>query len=449
MRPVGALKVQTMKVSIFGLGYVGAVSTACLARDGHDIVGVDIDESKLEMLRAGTSPIIEEGMPELMRTVVASGRVSVTSNVREGIENSVLSFICVGTPSRPNGSQELAAVTRVSEQIGQALRDKDDYHVVVVRSTVVPGTIEDVVLPVLESESQKRAGADFDLCFMPEFLREGTSIRDYDDPPYTVVGSRSDRAIGLIKELFGHLKCDFYSTDIRTAEMVKYSSNVFHATKITFANEVSRLCQAYGVDSHAVMELFCQDRALNISSAYLKPGFAFGGSCLPKDLRAVLHMAKSRDVDLPMLQSIPASNATHIQRAMDTVLSNGRRKVGLIGLSFKSGTDDLRESPLVSLAEHFIGKGLKLSIYDEEVNLSRLMGANKRFIETTIPHIAELLTSDCRTLIRDSEVLVVGIKDPSVMDLLHEETRPSQVLLDLVNIPDRQRLACQYQGLCW
>ena len=336
-----------MKVSIFGLGYVGAVSAACLARDGNDVIGVDIDESKLGMFRAGTSPIVEEGMPELVREVVRSGRVVVTSDVAEAVKNTELSFICVGTPSQPNGSQDLSAARRVCEQIGHALADKVSYHVVVVRSTLVPGTVEEVLTPILESKSGKRDGADFDVCFMPEFLREGTSIRDYDNPPYTVVGSGSEKAAGRIRKLFAKLECSFYRTNVRTAEMLKYTSNVFHAAKITFANEVGRLCKAYRVDSHEVMELFCNDTALNISPAYLTPGVAFGGSCLPKDLRAVLHMAKTRDVELPMLQSINPSNTTHVHTAIDAVLSNGRRSVGLIGLSFKSGTDDLRESPLV------------------------------------------------------------------------------------------------------
>ena len=438
-----------MKISIFGLGYVGAVSTACLARDGHDVIGVDIDESKIAMFRDGTSPIVEEGMAELVREVVANGKVCVTSDVHRALAESTLSFICVGTPSQPNGSQDLSAMKRVCEQIGEALKTKSTHHVIVVRSTVVPGTVENVLRPILESKSEKADGDAFDVCFMPEFLREGSSIRDYDNPPYTVLGTRSERAMQRIQELLGHLPGEFYQTSISTAEMLKYSSNVFHATKITFANEIGRLCQAYGVDSYEVMELFCKDESLNISRAYLKPGFAFGGSCLPKDLRAVLNMAKTKDVDLPMLQSVPNSNTAQIQRAIDIALSSGRPDIGLIGLSFKSGTDDLRESPLVTLAEHFIGKGLKLSIFDEEVNLSRLMGANKRYIETTIPHIAELMTSDCRNLIQKSEVLVVGIKDSAVTEMLYEETQPEQILLDLVNIPNRQKLSCRYEGVCW
>ncbi len=438
-----------MKVSIFGLGYVGAVSTACLANDGHDVIGVDVDPSKLEMFRAGTSPIVEEGMPELVRKVVESGKVTATNDVSQAVADSRLSFICVGTPSRSNGSQDLSAIERVCEQIGEAIKSKSDPHVVVVRSTVSPGTVEDVLCPLLEKFSGKKNGEGFDVCFMPEFLREGTSIRDFYDPPYTVIGSTSERATAVVKELLAKIDSPFHITNIRTAEMLKYSANVFHATKITFANEMGRLCKAYGVDSHEVMELFCQDTALNISTAYLKPGFAYGGSCLPKDLRALLHMAKTRDVELPMLASVAASNTTHIQTAMDAVVGNGRRNVGMIGLSFKSGTDDLRESPLVSLAEHFIGKGLTLSIYDQEVNLARLMGSNKKFIETSIPHIAELMTSDCRELIKNAEILVVGIKDKDVIEMLHEETQSDQVILDLVNIPDRHKLAGQYSGVCW
>ena len=438
-----------MKISVFGLGYVGAVSLACLGRDGHEVVGVDIDSTKLDMIRRGVSPIVEAGMPELVRDVVASGRVSVTTDVERAVRDTELTFICVGTPSKPNGSQDLSAILRVSEQLGRAMRVKEGRHIFVIRSTVVPGTTEGTLRPIFETESGKRDGVDFDLCFMPEFLREGSSIRDYDEPPFVIVGTRSPKASELVGSIFRHLACDLHVTSVGTAEMLKYSSNLFHAAKITFANEMGRLCQAYGVDSHEVMELFCKDTRLNISPAYLRPGFAFGGSCLPKDLRAALNMAKTRDVELPMLSAIPVSNGVHIQKAMDVVVSNGRRKVGLIGLSFKSGTDDLRESPLVALAEHFIGKGLKLSIFDQEVNLSRLIGANKRFIETTIPHIAELMTSDCRTLIRESEVLVVGSRERSVTSLLREEVRPSQVLLDLVNLPEKQDLPCEYHGVCW
>lgn len=438
-----------MKISVFGLGYVGAVSAACLARDGNEVIGVDIDPGKLDMFRNGTSPIVEDGMAELVRRVTDSGHARVTDNIKEAITESALSFVCVGTPSRPNGSQDLTAVKRVCEEIGRALQEKAAPHVVVLRSTVVPGTVDDVLRPILESESRKQDGIGFDVCFMPEFLREGSSIRDFDNPPYTVLGTSSERAARVVRDLFAELRCPFYVTSVRTAEMLKYSANVFHATKVTFANEIGRLCQAYGVNSHEVMELFCRDTSLNISPAYLKPGFAFGGSCLPKDLRAVLHMAKTRDVEVPMLQSLGQSNAMHIQSAIDMVLEKGRPSVGLIGLSFKSGTDDLRESPLVTLAEHFLGKGLKISIYDPEVNLSRLIGANKRFIETTIPHIGDLMTADCRRLIKESDVLVLGIRDSDALELLYREARPEQVLLDLINVSDREKLPCVYRGVCW
>jgi GDP-mannose 6-dehydrogenase len=428
---------------------VGAVSTACLARDGHAVIGVDIDENKLSMLRAGISPVVEEGMPELVREAAGSGNLSVTSDVVEAIRSTDLTFICVGTPSRPNGSQDLSAVLRVSDELGEALAAKGGYHLLVMRSTVTPGTVEETIRPIVESKSGLREGTDFDLCFLPEFLREGSSIRDYDNPPYTIIGSRSDRANRVLGELFGHLPCEIHQTSIRTAEMLKYASNVFHATKITFANELGRLCRAYGVDSHQMMDLFCRDDRLNISPAYLRPGFAFGGSCLPKDLRALLYLAKARDVELPMLSSVPMSNAVHVQQAIEMVLQNGRPRVGLLGLSFKTGTDDLRESPLVSLAEHFIGKGLELSIYDEEVILSRLMGANKRFIESTIPHIADLMNSDCGEVVRQGDVIVVGNRGNNIVTTLHREVRPGQLVVDLVRIPDHEKLRCRYAGVCW
>jgi GDP-mannose 6-dehydrogenase len=361
-----------MKISIFGVGYVGAVSLACLARDGHTVIGVDIDNAKLAMIRGGKTPVVEEGMVELMAQVGSSGRVSVTESALEAILGSDLSLICVGTPSAANGSQDLTATIGVTRELGRALRAKQTPHVFVFRSTVIPGTVENVLRPILEAESGKRDGEGFHVCFQPEFLREGTSIRDYDKPPFTIVGAQHDAPVARLRELFGHLPCEFHASSIRSAEMVKYCCNNFHAIKITFANETARLCEALGVDPFQVMDLVCKDRQLNISPAYLKPGFAFGGSCLPKDLRATLHLAKSRDVELPMHASVLGSNRLHIEHAITKVLATGKRRVGMIGLSFKSGTDDLRESPLVLMAEHFIGKGLSLLVYDE-VHLSQLL----------------------------------------------------------------------------
>jgi GDP-mannose 6-dehydrogenase len=438
-----------MKISIFGLGYVGAVSLACLARDGHEVVGVDIDPAKLGLIREGKTPVVEEGMIDLMNAVVASGRVSVTADAAEAIRSTDLSLICVGTPSAPNGSQDQTAMLRLTKDIGLALRDKEAQHVIVFRSTLVPGSVEDVFRPILETESGKSEGVDFHVCFQPEFLREGSSIKDYDNPPFTVVGAKAEPPATVLRQLFGHLPCEFYQTSVRAAEMVKYCCNNFHALKITFANETARLCEALHVDPFAVMDLVCKDRQLNISTAYLKPGFAFGGSCLPKDLRATNYLAKTRDVDLPMHGSIMASNRAHIDHAIAKVMATGKRRIGMIGLSFKTGTDDLRESPLVLLAEHFIGKGLSLLVYDPEVHLSNLLGANRRFIEQHVPHIAQVMRRDIEDVVAESDVLVVGLSDRLVFEAIRHHVRPDHVILDLVNIPDGKTLPGQYVGLCW
>ena len=438
-----------MIVSVFGLGYVGAVSAACLVRDGHRVIGCDIDPTKLELLGSGRTPIIEEGMPELVAAAHRSGRLEVTDDATRALHASELSFVCVGTPSLKSGGQDLTALRRLSEQLGDALKTKTDFHVVVIRSTVLPGTTDEVIKPILEQRSGKRAGIDFGLCFQPEFLREGSSIKDYDQPPYTVVGADAEASAKRVAAIFGHLPCAFITTSVRTAEMLKYASNAFHATKITFANEIGRLSQTLGVDPHAVMGLVCQDTRLNIAPAYLKPGFAFGGSCLPKDLKALLHAARMRDGEVPMLASILPSNAFHVEHAVDLVLQTGKRSVGLLGLSFKAGTDDLRESPFVTLAERLIGKGLDLKIYDPSVSVARLVGANRRYIEEAIPHIASLMRSTCEDVIRQSDVIVVGLRDTVVFNSLLGNTREDHTVIDLVNMPERTRLRGAYHGVCW
>jgi len=438
-----------MKISIFGLGYVGAVSLACLARDGHSVIGVDIDKAKLELIRDGKTPVVEEGMVDLMANVAASGRVTVTTDVIQAVLDSELSLICVGTPSATNGSQDQSAIIKLAHDLGRAMRGKTGDHVFVFRSTLVPGTVEDVLRPIVERESGKRDGDGFQVCFQPEFLREGTSIRDYDRPPFTVIGANAAAPETRLRELFGHLPCEFLVTSIRAAEMVKYCCINFHALKITFANETARLCEALGVDAFQVMDLVCKDRQLNISPAYLKPGFAFGGSCLPKDLRATLYLAKTRDVELPMLGNVLGSNRVHVEHAIAKVLASGCRRVGMIGLSFKTGTDDLRESPLVLIAEQFIGKGLNLLVYDPEVHLSRLLGANRRFIEQHVPHIGSLMREDIENVIGESDVLVVGLSDEKIFEALGRHVREDQLVLDLVNIPRRENLRGKVMGLCW
>jgi len=438
-----------MKISIFGLGYVGAVSLACLARDGHRVVGVDVDPVKLDLIRQGKTPVVEEGMVELVSQVAAAGLVSVTTDARQAVLDTDLSLICVGTPSASNGSQDQSSMLKLAHDLGLAMAEKSSTHVFVFRSTLVSGTVEDVLRPILERASGKKDGVDFHLCFQPEFLREGTSIRDYDRPPFTIVGANHEAPVAMLRALFGHLPCEFHVTSIRSAEMVKYCCNNFHALKITFANETARLCEAFGVDPFQVMDLVCKDRQLNISPAYLKPGFAFGGSCLPKDLRATNYMSKMRDVELPLHASILPSNRVHIDHAIAKVLSSGKRRVGMIGLSFKTGTDDLRESPLVLLAEHFIGKGLSLLVYDPEVQLSQLLGANRRFIEQHVPHIGSLLRSAIEDVVAESELLVVGLSDALTFDALERHVRADQIVLDLVRIPSSHELRCEVTGLCW
>lgn len=438
-----------MNISIFGLGYVGAVSLSCLARDGHRVIGVDVDTAKLDLIRAGKTPVVEEGMVDLMASVAASGRVHVTTDVREAILGSDVSLICVGTPSAANGSQDRSAVLRLAADMGAAMREKDAPHVFVFRSTLAPGTVEDVVRPIIERESGKRDGEGFHLCFQPEFLREGSSIRDYDRPPFTIVGANHDYPVERMRELFGHLPCEFLRTSVRSAEMVKLCCNNFHTLKIVFANETARLCDALDVDPFEVMELLCKDKQLNISKAYLKPGYAFGGSCLPKDLRATMYLAKQHDVELPTLGSLLPSNRIHIDSAIDKVLATGKRNVGIIGLSFKAGTDDLRESPMVTLAEHLIGKGISLLIYDPEVHLSRLLGANKRFIEQHLPHLGSLIRSELPDVVGASDVLVVGLSDRLLLEQLRAAVRSDHQIVDLANIGATDDWPCAVTGLCW
>ena len=380
---------------------------------------------------------------------MASGKVKVTDDVGEAIRESDVSFICVGTPSSPNGSQDLSAIKRVSEQIGAALRGKASFHVVVMRSTIQPGAMDNVVRVGLESASGKTANRDFAVCFQPEFLREGTSIKDYDNPPFTLIGTDDSRAPAILQSLFAHLPCEFLVTSIGVAEMLKYASNAFHAVKITFANEIGRLCQAVSVDAREVMALVCRDNRLNISSAYLRPGFAFGGSCLPKDLRALTYVGKHHDVATPMLTNVVGSNRAHIDHALDLVVAAGSRTVGLLGLSFKPGTDDLRESPLVALAERLIGKGYRIRIYDPEVFLSNLIGANRKFIEQVVPHIGTMLVDDCRSVILESDTIVVGHADSAAREQLRLHLGERHRLIDLTGLPREVIGSAIYSGICW
>lgn len=438
-----------MKVSVFGLGYVGSVSAAMLATDGHEVIGVDLNPDKVAAINAGTSPIVEPGLAEALQDVVQKGRLRATTNTEEAVRNTEVSLICVGTPSRRNGSLDLSYVERVASEIGATLADADHYHIVVVRSTVLPGTTHEIVIPALEKASGKTYGEDFGVSMNPEFLREGTAIKDFRHPPLTLVGHNHAAEAAGTTALYDALDAPVISTSIRTAEMIKYTSNTWHALKVCFANEIGNLCKRLDVDSHDVMDIFCKDDQLNLSPYYLKPGFAFGGSCLPKDVRALQYRAKEMDVEMPVISSILPSNKLQVSTAFDQVLETGKMNVGLLGFSFKAATDDLRESPLVTLAEALLGKGLKLRIYDKNVLVSRLVGANKEYIENRIPHLSSLLCDTIDEVLAHAEVIIVGNQAPEFVEALRR-TRPAQIIIDLVRVPLRApEIPGEYRGICW
>ncbi|HVH57487.1 MAG TPA: UDP-glucose/GDP-mannose dehydrogenase family protein [Vicinamibacterales bacterium] len=439
-----------MNVSVFGLGYVGSVSAACFAQDGHSVVGVDVNPDKVASLNDGRSPIVEKGLDELIRENASNGRLRATVDTKEAVDATSLSLICVGTPSRKNGSLDLTYLERVCEQIGDALATKDSYHVVVVRSTVLPGTTHGVVIPALERTSGKKYGSGFGVTVNPEFLREGTAINDFRHPPMTLVGHNYTSDAQPTQALYAKVEADMVTTSIRTAEMIKYASNTWHALKVCFANEVGNLCKRLEIDSHEVMDIFCRDQKLNLSSYYMKPGFAFGGSCLPKDVRAMQYRAKEVDLDMPVIQAILGSNHLQIQHALEMIGDTGRKRIGLLGFSFKAGTDDLRESPIVILAEALLGKGYQLCIYDRNVSLARLVGANRDYINKQIPHLSSLLSESIEYVIDNSDVLVVGNGSPEFAEALRR-TRPDQTVIDLFRLKgiDRKEIPAQYTGICW
>ena len=438
-----------MRVSVFGLGYVGSVSAASFAADGHDVVGVDVNADKVAAVNAGRSPIVEPGLEEMLQQAVAAGRLRATTSTADAVQATDLSLICVGTPSRRNGSLDLTYLIRVCEQIGAVIKDKAGYHVVVVRSTVLPGTTHTHVIPALEAASGKKYGEGFGVSVNPEFLREGTALKDFRQPPLTLVGHNHASDAAPTKALYQNIEAPLVGTSIRVAEMMKYTSNAWHAVKIVFANEIGNLCKKVGVDSHDVMDIFCKDEKLNLSSYYLKPGFAFGGSCLPKDVRALQYRAKEVDLEMPLINSVLGSNRLQVEHALDRIVETGKKKIGLFGFSFKAGTDDLRESPMVVLAEALLGKGYSLCIYDRNVSLARLVGANKQYIEEQIPHLSRHLCESLDKVIAESEVIVVGNAAPEFSEAV-TRCRPDQTVIDLVRIPlDFSKVQAKYEGLCW
>ncbi|WP_320174109.1 UDP-glucose/GDP-mannose dehydrogenase family protein [Maridesulfovibrio sp.] len=437
-----------MKVSVFGLGYVGTVSAGCLAKEGHEVIGVDPNQVKVDLINSGQTPIIEDHIGDILQQAVQDGSLKASTSAEEAVFSSEISLVCVGTPSQFNGSLDLSYVRRVCEDIGAILKDKEDFHVVVIRSTVLPGSMRALVIPALETASGKVAGVDFGVCNNPEFLREGTSVHDFYNPPKTVIGESDSKSGDVLASLYANIDAPLIRTEMEVSEMVKYADNNWHAVKVAFANEIGSICKEVGIDSHKVMDIFCKDTKLNISSYYMKPGFAFGGSCLPKDVRALTYKANQLGLDLPLLNNVLRSNRRHIERGVSMIMGKGNRKVGFLGFSFKAGTDDLRESPLVEVIEQLIGKGFELRLYDRNVNAAKLLGANRDYIMNRIPHISKLMVSDIESVLDFAETIVVGNNSAEFKDL-QSKIRPGQVVVDLVRVDEPSSENEHIDGICW
>ena len=438
-----------MKISVFGLGYVGTVSAACFAQQGHHVIGVDVNPQKVEIINSGHSPVIEQEIDEIISKTVKSGLLRATTDATKGMMESDLTIICVGTPSKNNGSLDLTSVERVCHDIGKGLSAKNGFHTIVLRSTVLPGTTMELVIPALENSSGLIAGQDFGICHNPEFLREGTSVYDFYHPPFTVIGELDSKAAEITANLYQYLEAPLMKVPLESAEMIKYACNAFHALKVSFANELGNICKNQGIDSHQVMDIFCRDDKLNLSPYYLKPGFAFGGSCLPKDLRALLYHGHRHDLKLPVLESILPSNEAQIHRGIEMVINAGSKNVGILGFSFKEGTDDLRESPIVELIETLLGKGYFIKVYDRNISLARLYGSNRAYIEQEIPHIASLMCDSIEEVLASCDTIVIGNRDLE-FNQLPLLTQSGQVIIDLVRLSfNYQELKANYEGICW
>lgn len=437
-------------VSVIGLGYVGSVTAACLASKGNHVIGVETNPLKVAAINDGRSPVLENGVAEMISESRVAGRLRATSDAVAAVEATEISFVCVGTPSLRNGKLDMRSIEQVCREVGRALSRKKGFHVVVLRSTILPGTTHTVALPALESSSGRRAGEDFAVCVNPEFMREGSAVSDFHNPPFTILGADDPAVLAVPRQLYDWVPGRIFETSVKTAEMVKYVCNSFHAVKVGFANEIGTLCRQMGIDAEAVTEIFTSDTRLNISRAYLAPGFAFGGSCLPKDLRALTYRARELDLRLPLLDSVLPSNQEHLERAVEAVLHTGKKKIGILGLSFKAGTDDLRESPLVQLIKRLIGEGCSVQIWDCDVSLGRLVGSNRQFIEEVIPHIGSLLHSELNEVIRNAEVVLIGTRAVD-RRTVEDQVLPDQLVIDLVNLERARRPEglAHYEGICW
>lgn len=433
-----------MNISIFGLGYVGCVSLGCLAKNGNHVIGVDVNAQKVDLINQGKPTIIEKDIDQIVAAEFDNGRVSATLDYEEAVKSTDISIICVGTPSSNEGHLNLNYIYNVAKQIGQTLKEKDSFHVVAIRSTVLPGTNEKVG-KIIQKESGKKRNQDFSVVSNPEFLREGSAVKDYYNPALTVLGSDNERALDMMESIYEPINAPTFRVGIEEAEIIKYVNNSFHALKITFANEVGNICKKLNIDSRTVMELFCKDDQLNISPYYFKPGFAYGGSCLPKDLKGLKTLSHDEYLTSPILESIEISNANQKKVAIDLILAKKKRKLGVLGLSFKAGTDDLRYSPIVEVAEYFLGKGYELNIYDKNVSTSKLSGTNKDYIDHHIPHLSELLYLDIEEVVSKSELLVITHRIDGVEELITKY--PDKEFVDLVGITTQKYP--NYEGICW
>lgn len=441
---------MTASISVFGLGYVGTVTAACLAHKGHNVIGVDLSPAKVEAMQAGRSPVVEPRVGTFISESHASARLRATSDSEYAVLNSEISFLCVGTPSLRNGKLDLGHIEPVCRKIGEVLKKKKGFHLVVLRSTVLPGTAENLVVPALETSSGKKLGQDFGVCVNPEFMREGTAVADFMEPALTVIGAGDAKHSSVLRGIYHWVPGRIFETSFRSAEMVKYVCNAWHAVKVSFANEVGTLAKELGVDAESLVEIFTADTKLNISPTYLKPGFAFGGSCLPKDVRALNYRAKELDLELPLFQSILPSNEEHLDRAVEMVLATGKKKIGMLGLSFKAATDDLRESPQVQLVKRLLGEGRQVRIWDDNVSLGHLIGSNRQYIEEVIPHIGSLLATSVAEVLKDAEVVVIATRGLDKNEL-RACLRPDHTVIDLVNLERGSRPATSgdYEGICW
>ena len=437
-----------MKVSIFGLGYVGCVSLGCLAKDGHNIVGVDLNKTKVDFINRGEATIVENGIAEIISEQHNLGRISATSDAIEAVQQSEISIICVGTPSTTNGHLNLNAIFKVAEEIGKAMTEKEDFHIIVIRSTVLPGTNAEVC-EIVKNHSGKKEDEDFAIVSNPEFLREGSAVEDFYNPPFTLVGSKNEYAINRMRQLYKNINASFYITEIKAAELMKYVNNAFHALKIIFANEIGNICNKIDLDSHQVMKIFCKDTKLNLSPYYLKPGFAYGGSCLPKDLKALKTIAHDHYLECPVLENIERSNDAQKKIVLDRIVEFNKKNIGFLGLSFKAGTDDLRNSPIIDTMEQLLGKGYNIKIYDKDVHFSKLIGANREYILRKIPFIAKFLTNDLDEVVESSDVIIIVNREDELLNL-HEKISEDKIIYDLVNINLKNRSKYKnYTGIAW